>query len=199
MPVVPEPILPRLLGLGGLALASWRKLGAPWGGTHASAPDLARFLGEFLGARRKVVKPETARLMIRNHNPEGFTPHGLGFGVGKGAGSAGCSDRTFGHTGSTGTLCWADPASETICVVLTSRPRRAAECHPRELAAERAATAARRWSLVAAHDLGPHSRWKGETSGARRGGFYGPPSFRPGVLAQRELEVCFWDVSVSKR
>jgi CubicO group peptidase (beta-lactamase class C family) len=23
----------------------WRKLGAPWGGTHASAPDLARFLG----------------------------------------------------------------------------------------------------------------------------------------------------------
>src|SRR5215467_10076795 len=34
----------------------WRKLGAPWGGTHASAPDLALFLGEFLGARGKAVR-----------------------------------------------------------------------------------------------------------------------------------------------
>lgn len=122
----------------------WRKLGAPWGGTHASAPDVARFLGEFLGARGKAVKPETARLMTRNHNPEGFTPRGLGFGVGKESGSPGCSERTFGHTGSTGTLCWADPASETICVVLTSLPRRGAKRHPREFAAERVAAAARR-------------------------------------------------------
>jgi CubicO group peptidase (beta-lactamase class C family) len=122
----------------------WRKLGAPWGGTHASAPDVATFLGEFLGARGKVVKPETARLMVENHNPEGLTARGLGFGVGKGSGSAGCSDRTFGHTGSTGTLCWADPASETICVVLTSLPRRAVERHPRDLAGERIAAGARR-------------------------------------------------------
>jgi CubicO group peptidase (beta-lactamase class C family) len=120
----------------------WRKLGAPWGGTHASAPDIARFLGEFLGARGKAVKPETARLMIRNHNPEGLTPRGLGFGVGKGSGSPGCSERTFGHTGSTGTLCWADPASQTICVVLTSLPARAVKPHPREVAAERVAAAA---------------------------------------------------------
>jgi CubicO group peptidase (beta-lactamase class C family) len=122
----------------------WRKLGAPWGGTHASAPDVARFLAEFMGARGKAVKPETARLMIENHNPKGFTPRGLGFGVGKESGSPGCSERTFGHTGSTGTLCWADPASETICVVLTSLPRRAAQRHARELAAERVAAAARR-------------------------------------------------------
>jgi CubicO group peptidase (beta-lactamase class C family) len=122
----------------------WRKLGAPWGGTHASAPDIARFLGEFLGARGKAVKPETARLMIRNHNPKGLTPRGLGFGVGKGAGSPGCSEQTFGHTGSTGTLCWADPGSETICVVLTSLPRGGAKSHPRELAAERVAAASNR-------------------------------------------------------
>jgi CubicO group peptidase (beta-lactamase class C family) len=122
----------------------WRELGAPWGGTHASAPDIATFLGEFLGARGKVVKPETARLMVRNHNTEGLTPRGLGFAVGKGAGGPGCSERTFGHGGSTGTLCWSDPASETICVVLTSLPRRAARPHPCELAAERVAAAARR-------------------------------------------------------
>jgi CubicO group peptidase (beta-lactamase class C family) len=121
----------------------WRKLGAPWGGTHASAPDLAKFLAEFMGARGKVVKPETARLMIKNHNPAGFTPRGLGFAVGKASGSPGCSEKTFGHTGSTGTLCWADPATETICVVLTSLPRRVPGRHPRELAAEHVAAAAR--------------------------------------------------------
>jgi CubicO group peptidase (beta-lactamase class C family) len=121
----------------------WRGLGAPWGGTHASAPDVAAFLGEFLGARGKVVKPETARLMVKNHNAEGLTPRGLGFAVGKGAGSPGCSEKTFGHTGSTGTLCWADPETETICVVLTSLPGRA-EHHPREIVGERVATAARR-------------------------------------------------------
>jgi CubicO group peptidase (beta-lactamase class C family) len=121
----------------------WRKLGAPWGGTHASAPDVATLLGEFLWTRGQVLKPGTARLMIQNHNPPGFTPRGLGFAVGKESGSPGCSERTFGHTGSTGTLCWADPASETICVVLTSLPRRARQRHPRDLAAERVAAAAR--------------------------------------------------------
>jgi len=44
----------------------WRKLGAPWGGVHASAPDLGRFLSEFLDARGAVVKPQTAKLMISN-------------------------------------------------------------------------------------------------------------------------------------
>jgi CubicO group peptidase (beta-lactamase class C family) len=120
--------------------ASWA---ARWGGTHASAPDVGKFLGEFLGARGQVLKPETARLMIKNHNPAGLTPRGLGFAVGKGSGSRGCSEQTFGHTGSTSTLCWADPASETICVVLTSLPGRALERHPRELTAERVAMAAR--------------------------------------------------------
>jgi CubicO group peptidase (beta-lactamase class C family) len=123
--------------------AYWRKLGAPWGGTHASAPDVAKFLDEFMGGHGRAVKPETARLMIQNHNP-GMTPRGLGFGVGKEAGSPGCSEQTFGHTGSTGTLCWADPASRTICVILTSLPRRAVQPHPRELAAERVAAAVQR-------------------------------------------------------
>jgi CubicO group peptidase (beta-lactamase class C family) len=122
----------------------WRKLGAPWGGTHASAPDVGRFLDEFLHARGRAVKPETARRMITNHNPPEFTQRGLGFHVGQESGSPGCSERTFGHTGSTGTLCWADPASDSICVVLTSLPRRAIQPHPRELAAERVARAARR-------------------------------------------------------
>jgi CubicO group peptidase (beta-lactamase class C family) len=120
----------------------WRKLGAPWGGAHASAPDLGRFLAEFLFKKGAAVKPDTAQLMVRNHNAAKLTPRGLGFDVGLSAGSPGCSEKTFGHTGSTGTLAWADSASETICVVLTSLPRRAVQPHPREQAAARVAAAA---------------------------------------------------------
>ena len=117
----------------------WRKLGAPWGGTHCSAPDVAKFLGEFLHLRGAAVNPETARLAVTNHNPSGFTQRGLGFGVGKGGFSPGCSEQTFGHTGSTGTIAWADPATKTICVVLTSLPARAVTPHPRDQAAAKVA------------------------------------------------------------
>ena len=121
----------------------WRRLGAPWGGTHASAPDVGKYLAEFLHAQDKVVRPETARLMTRNHNAPGQTPRGLGLNVGSAAGSKGCSENTFGHTGSTGTVAWADPATQTICVVLTSLPARAVQPHPRELAAMLVAEATR--------------------------------------------------------
>lgn len=121
--------------------AYWRNLGAPWGGTHMSAPDLARFLNEILHAGGALIQPETAQLMIRNHNPEGLTPRGLGFHVGTKAGSRGCSERTFGHTGSTGTLAWADPETDTICVVLTSLPGQAVRPHPREVAGDAVAGA----------------------------------------------------------
>lgn len=118
----------------------WRKLGTPWGGTHASALDVAKFLAEFLNESGAAIKPETARLMVRNHNPPGLTPRGLGLNVGALAGSKGCSEKTFGHTGSTGTIAWADPASQTICVVLTSLPARAVTPHPRDLAANAVAS-----------------------------------------------------------
>ena len=119
----------------------WRKLGAPWGGTHASAPDIGKFLAEFLLEKGAVVKPETARRMVTNQNPSGRTSRGLGLNVGPAAGSKGCSEKTFGHTGSTGTIAWADPASRTICVVLTSLPARAVNPHPRDLAATQVAAA----------------------------------------------------------
>src|SRR5207244_7844690 len=72
----------------------WRKLGAPWGGTHASAPDVARLLGEFLEARGKVIKPETAGFLRRPRPP---TARKLSRGPGGSGGSAraaGCPART---------------------------------------------------------------------------------------------------------
>jgi CubicO group peptidase (beta-lactamase class C family) len=119
----------------------WRNLGAPWGGAHASASDVARFLAEFLHPQGKILKPETARLMISNQNRVGLTPRGLGFDIGTKAGGRRSSPKTFGHSGSTGTLCWADPASDTICVVLTTLPLRAASPHPARVASDHVAEA----------------------------------------------------------
>lgn len=117
----------------------WRQLGSPWGGVHASAPDVGHFLAEFLHPQGKALRSETARLMIRNQNPDGLPPRGLGFALGPRTASPGCSEATFGHSGSTGTLAWADPKTDTICVVLTTLPSRAGHQHPRSLVSDRVA------------------------------------------------------------
>ena len=120
----------------------WRKLGAPWGGAHSTAADISRFLHSFLHPEGLVLKVETAKLMLENHNAGIVdTPRGLGFQLGESAGSPGCSEKTFGHGGSTGTLCWADPATDTIFVCLTTLPARAADPHPRTLASDAVAEA----------------------------------------------------------
>jgi CubicO group peptidase (beta-lactamase class C family) len=121
----------------------WRQLGSPWGGVHASASDVAQFFSAFLHPSGAMLKPETARLMIENHNRAGLTPRGLGFAVGASSGSRGCSEKTFGHSGATGTLAWADPATDTICVVLTTLPGRGINPHPRNVAADLVAEATR--------------------------------------------------------
>jgi len=119
----------------------WRALGAPWGTAHSSAPDVARFFSEFLHPTDRMMKPDTVRLMVRNHNADGITPRGLGFSVGRGSGSPGCSEKTFGHSGSSGTLAWADPASDAVCVVLTTLPGAAAKPHPLRVASDLVAKA----------------------------------------------------------
>lgn len=117
----------------------WRSLGAPWGGAHGSAPDVAAFLAEFLHPTDRALRQTTAKLMIRNQNRSGLHPRGLGFDVGASVGGRGCSDKTFGHSGSTGTLAWVDPASDTICVVLTTLPATAATRHPRKMVSNKIA------------------------------------------------------------
>lgn len=100
----------------------WRNLASPWGGAHASASDVARFLLEFLAPHdATVLKPPTAELMVRNHTLHLGRPRGLGFALGRGAGS-GCSELTFWHGGATGTLAWADPRTGTRFVLLTTLP-----------------------------------------------------------------------------
>ena len=128
------------LGLGGRSISStarcqvagndgwnwnspyWRDLGAPWGGAHASAADVAKFLRAFLKPLSRILKPETAAAMIVNQNEGLNQPWGLGWAVKPGSFGKGCSPQTFGHGGSTGTNAWADPKRDLTCVLLTTRP-----------------------------------------------------------------------------
>lgn len=105
----------------------WRGLGAPWGGAHSTAPDIAKFLESFLDADGKVLRKETAASMIADHNQGLSEPRGLGFVIKPGSFGQKCSARAFGHSGSTGTLAWADPATGVTCVVLTSLPARVSD------------------------------------------------------------------------
>jgi len=102
----------------------WRRLAAPWGGAHASAGDVARFLEAVARADGHVLSPGSAREMLRNQTPGLGVRRGLGFALGPEGFGRGASASSFGHTGSTGTIAWTDPESDTTCVILTSLPRR---------------------------------------------------------------------------
>jgi CubicO group peptidase (beta-lactamase class C family) len=99
----------------------WRNLGAPWGGAHADGGDVARLLEYFAHPDSRVLKPDTARAMIVNQTglPQRW---GLGWAVNGSKFGESCSDSTFGHSGSTGTLCWLDPNKDLTFVILTTRP-----------------------------------------------------------------------------
>ncbi len=101
----------------------WRNLGAPWGGAHSSAADVAAFLRSFLHPDGRVLRESTARLMIQDYTPMLEAHRGIGFVVGPAGLGKDCSPRVFGHAGSTGTLAWADPATDTTFVLLTSLPK----------------------------------------------------------------------------
>lgn len=100
----------------------WRDLGAPWGGAHASAPDVAKFLEYFLHPRDGILKASTARQMVTNQNAGLNKPWGIGFLVDGTAYGKSCVANTFGHWGSTGTVAWADPQKDLIMVLLTTKP-----------------------------------------------------------------------------
>lgn len=100
----------------------WRDLGAPWGGAHSTAGDVARFLDIFLHPRDRALKGATARQMLENQNAGLNKPWGIGFMIEPGVFGKKCSPHTFGHYGSTGTVAWADPEKDLICVLLTTKP-----------------------------------------------------------------------------
>jgi beta-lactamase class C len=105
--------------------AYWRNLGAPWGGAHSNTADVSRLLEYFAHPGRPVLKTETAAAMITNQNRGLKQPWGLGWMLARGFGHA--SPRTFGHSGSTGTVAWLDPEKDLSCVLLTTKPAAVSE------------------------------------------------------------------------
>ena len=107
----------------------WRDFGAPWGGMHSTGRDLAILLQTMLNGGayggQRIFSRAAVAAMTRDQNGALAAPWGLGWGV--------CGARvwafwgdlvsphTFGHTGSTGTVAWADADRQLSCVVLTNQ------------------------------------------------------------------------------
>lgn len=111
----------------------WRHLGAPWGGMHATAVDLIRWLHLFLvpgdgsagavlptGLCEAMIQDQTRHVIGLNTEDRRHRRWGLGWRVG-GWGDLG-SPSAFSHGGATGTLVGADPATGLAVVLLTTRP-----------------------------------------------------------------------------
>ena len=107
----------------------WRAMGHPWGGLHATTGDLAALLQTFLNGgsygEARVFSPATVKAMTRDRNGRLGAPWGYGWALRDSPvwnyfgdlGTAG----TFGHVGITGTVAWADPGRQLICVLLSTR------------------------------------------------------------------------------
>jgi CubicO group peptidase (beta-lactamase class C family) len=109
-----------------------RKLGHPWGGMHSNVDDLGVFLQMFLNNGvydgKRILGSATVEAMIADQNKGLGHPWGLGWGLHTSSAWNAfgelSSDRTFGHSGASGTVAWADPQRELLCVILTTRPWR---------------------------------------------------------------------------
>lgn len=110
--------------------AYWRDMGHPWGGMHSTTSDLANLLQAFLNegtfAGKRWMSPRTVAEMTTDQNAAVGKPWGLGWALGRSpvwiySGEL-VSARTFGHSGATGTVAWADPETGVVCVILTNRP-----------------------------------------------------------------------------
>lgn len=100
----------------------WRNLGVPWGGMHTTVGDINRLLQAMLEKGRPILQPALGESMITNQNAQLDKPWGLGWAVGENALYDGASAKVFGHSGATGTLCWADPDRKLAFVLFTNRP-----------------------------------------------------------------------------
>lgn len=107
----------------------WRDMGHPWGGMHSTTTDLAVLLQTFLNGGQyqgyRLLSPTTVARMTSDQNKAIGKPWGLGWGLATSPVWAYfgelVSPQTFGHSGATGTVAWADPVNKLVTVILTTR------------------------------------------------------------------------------
>jgi CubicO group peptidase (beta-lactamase class C family) len=127
----------------------WWELGAPWGGLFTTVSDFYRFMQVFANSgesdRTNILSPATVREMTRHQiadlislSPGERRHKGLDRVWGLGWCMAGwrapdggptlfgdlLSPTAFGHGGATGTVVWADPDRDLICILFTTEPAR---------------------------------------------------------------------------
>lgn len=104
----------------------WRNLAAPWGGAISTVRDIADFLETFSPTVKRQLprpwKPGTTAEMLKLQTPGLEERWGLGWSLRGSKFGRGCSESTYGHSGSTGTLAWHDPAARLTFVLLTTKP-----------------------------------------------------------------------------
>lgn len=117
----------------------WRVLGVPWGGLLSSPEEFAVLCQLMLSGGKlgdvRILAPRTVRQMTTNRLddhpdlPESVRrtePWGLGWRMNHTGLPESWSDlldrSVYGHTGSTGTQCWIDPASGGFCCLFTTAP-----------------------------------------------------------------------------
>jgi len=99
-------------------------------GVFSNAQDLATMMymfmkgGQFGG--RQYIQPETLQEYTTCHYCEGNNRRGVGFDKPPKKGSsspaaASASTHSFGHSGFTGTITWADPKEDLVYVFLSNR------------------------------------------------------------------------------
>jgi len=125
----PLPTSQQSLASWGANSEYWRNIGSPWGGMHTTTGDLAILLQTFLNGGsyggKQVISLATVKAMTSDQNGHLNAPWGLGWRLGRSQGKdLGdlVSPNAFGHLGSSGTLAWADPETQLICVLLTNHP-----------------------------------------------------------------------------
>jgi CubicO group peptidase (beta-lactamase class C family) len=86
---------------------------------------LAYAAGPLSGASREaMLRDQTTPMPLIPAEQKWAQRWGLGWMLGSASFGNLVSRRTFGHTGATGTLFWADPESGLACVLLTNQPDR---------------------------------------------------------------------------
>ena len=96
---------------------------APHAGLFGTAGDLARFAEFLLNGGRPIVSPETVELFTRKAGIPG-SDRALGWDTKSAEGSSAgtlLSERSFGHTGFTGTSIWIDSERKLYIILLTNR------------------------------------------------------------------------------
>jgi len=108
----------------------WRDMGHTRGGMHSSTFDLGAFLQMFLNGGiyngKRILSAPSVKAMTSDQNHGTGAPWGWGWALKQSRiwnffGDL-ASVPTFGHVGATGTVAWADPERDLLCVILTTRP-----------------------------------------------------------------------------